>query len=101
LSILDQPSSILVAEPDNSRFILDTMAAELDVVIEYWKTVSLSAVFKKRFATIQPMIVDVDDNNEQAVRLLVELLRLNIKLLKTDRDHHRLSNEICRKKNEL
>ena len=77
------------------------MAAELDVFIKYWRTVSLSAVFKKRFATIQPMIVDVDDNNEQAVRLLVELLRLNIKLLKTNSVHHRLSNEIYRKRSEL
>ncbi|KAL9024605.1 MAG: hypothetical protein Q9180_007853 [Flavoplaca navasiana] len=81
LSILDQPSDTLVAEPDNSRFILNTMAAELDIVIKYWEPVSLLAVLEKRIAAIQPMIADVDDYNEQAHHLLVKLLRLNIKFL--------------------
>ncbi|KAL8838659.1 MAG: hypothetical protein Q9176_004899 [Flavoplaca citrina] len=101
LSILDHSGSSLRSEPDNSKFILDTMTAELSIVIKYWGRVLVSEVLGERIKAIQPLITAVDDYEKQALHLLVDLLRLNLKLLKTERYLQRLTIKISCKRNEL
>ena len=69
------------------------MLAELKVVISYWER--MLAVLNER---IKPLIIDLDHNKEPALRLLIDLLQLSIKLFKTVDHLRRLSLQIIYKK---